>query len=128
MTKNVTVDLTFFSGSGKESVEELGVLLPHFKCFEIKNFGNKLFVGSKKDYNLYLVDKNRELNSRILNEEGKVNNANIKLKELKNQLNKLRIELLNIKGEWIMIDIFIVFGIIAFVGVVSLMIETYLEY
>ena len=70
----------------------------------------------------------RELNSRILNEEGKVNNANIKLKELKNQLNKLRIELLNIKGEWIMIDIFIVFGIIAFVGVVSLMIETYLEY
>ena len=41
----------------------------------------------------------RELNSRILNEEGKVNNANIKLKELKNQLNKLRIELLNIKGK-----------------------------
>ena len=41
----------------------------------------------------------REINSRILNEEGKVNNANIKLKELKKQLNKLRIELLNIKGK-----------------------------
>ena len=41
----------------------------------------------------------REINSRILNEEGKVNNANIKLKELKNQLNRLRIELLNIKGK-----------------------------
>ena len=39
----------------------------------------------------------RELSSRILNEEGKVENANIKLKELKNQLNRLRIELLNIK-------------------------------
>ena len=41
----------------------------------------------------------REINSRILNEEGKVNNANIKLKELKKQLNKLRIELLNVKGK-----------------------------
>ena len=41
----------------------------------------------------------RELNLRILNEEEKVNNANIQLKELKNQLNKLRIELLNIKGK-----------------------------
>ena len=39
----------------------------------------------------------RELNSRILNQEGKIENASNKLKELKNQLNRLRIELLNIK-------------------------------
>ena len=39
----------------------------------------------------------RELNSRILNEKGKIDNASDKLKELKNQLNRLRIELLNIK-------------------------------
>ena len=32
------------------------------------------------------------------------------------------------KGYIIMIDIFIVFGIIALVGVISLIIETYLEY
>ena len=66
VTKNVTLDLTFYSGNGEETVEELGVLLPHFKCFEIKNFGNRLSLGSKQDYNIYLVDQNRVLNSRIM--------------------------------------------------------------
>lgn len=32
----------------------------------------------------------RELNSRILTQEGKITNANIQLKELKMQLNKLK--------------------------------------
>ena len=61
VTKNVKLDLTFYSGNGEETVEELGVLLPHFKCFEIKNFGNRLSLGSKQDYNIYLVDQNRVL-------------------------------------------------------------------
>ena len=63
---NRNLDLTFFSGSGVETVEELGILLPYFKCYEINNFGNKLSMGSKQDYNVYLVDQNRELNSRIM--------------------------------------------------------------
>ena len=66
VVKNRTIDLTFFSGSGEETVEELGILLPYFKCYEINNFGNKLSMGSKQDYNVYLVDQNRELNSRIM--------------------------------------------------------------
>ena len=64
--KNKTLDFTFYSGNGKETVEELGILLPYFKCFEFKNFGNKLSIGSKQDYNMYLVDPNRELNLRIM--------------------------------------------------------------
>ena len=66
VVKNRTLDLTFFAGSGKETVEELGILLPYFKCFEIKDFGKMLSIGSKQDYNMYLIDKNRELNSRIM--------------------------------------------------------------
>jgi hypothetical protein len=66
VVKNRTLDLTFFAGSGKETVEELGILLPYFKCFEIKNFGKTLSISSKQDYNMYLIDKNRELNSRIM--------------------------------------------------------------
>ena len=34
--------------------------------------------------------RTRELNSRILNEQGKIENASNKLKELKNQLNKVK--------------------------------------
>ena len=64
--KNKTLELTFFSGSGKETVEELGILFPYFRCYEIKNFGDKLSMGSKQDYNMYLVDQNRELNLRMM--------------------------------------------------------------
>ena len=60
--KNRTLDLTFFNGNGEETVEELGILLPYFKCFEIKKFGTKLSLGSIQDHNVYLVDQNRELN------------------------------------------------------------------
>ena len=66
VTKNKTLELTFYSGNGKEQVEELGILLPYFRCFEIKDFGNKLSMGSKQGYNLYLFDQNRELNLRIM--------------------------------------------------------------
>ena len=64
--KNRTFDFAFFAGSGKETVEELGILLPYFKCYEIKNFDKQVSIGSMQDYNMYFVDQNRKLNLRIM--------------------------------------------------------------
>ena len=60
-------DFGFFLGNGKEEVKVLdNILIPYLKCYEISNFGSQISISSKLAQNVYLVDRNRMLNYRMM--------------------------------------------------------------
>ena len=49
----------------KDNVHEIN-LLPFMKCLEVKNYSNRLIIGSNSELNVFLTDANKQTYYRNL--------------------------------------------------------------